>query len=282
VRDTGVKCPKDGGAIVERRGRFRPFYGCVNYPACDFSLNARPIPQACPKCGNPYLAAARGKGGSVLALRPRRLRVRRAAGPHPADERSVPRNDGEAGEEDGKAAGPQERKSLRGRVRARDQPGLARVDDARERGGVRGAPPVRDPAGDGHELDAFGDFAAKRCALQARMLRLTNARRISDRRSASYAAAFSRVVHPCQTRLITRSYATRSDFRLAGRRLAVFFSGFSVVSKDNFFHRRDAAGGFFEPAAGAVAREDRAALALAQQQGTGCRTWGTPAGSAAR
>ena len=67
VQDTGVLCPKDGGAIVERRGRFRPFYGCVNYPACDFSLNARPIPQACPKCGNPYLLLRERKGGSVLA-----------------------------------------------------------------------------------------------------------------------------------------------------------------------------------------------------------------------
>jgi DNA topoisomerase-1 len=67
VSDTGVKCPKDGGAIVERRGRFRPFYGCVNYPACDFALNVRPIPEACPKCGNPYLLLRERKGGAVLA-----------------------------------------------------------------------------------------------------------------------------------------------------------------------------------------------------------------------
>jgi DNA topoisomerase-1 len=67
VQDTAVLCPKDGGAIVERRGRFRPFYGCVNYPACDFSLNARPIPRACPKCGNPYLLLRERKGGAVLA-----------------------------------------------------------------------------------------------------------------------------------------------------------------------------------------------------------------------
>ena len=67
VLDTGVKCPKDGGAIVERRGRFRPFYGCVNYPACDFSLNVRPIPEACPSCGNPYLLLRDRKGGAVLA-----------------------------------------------------------------------------------------------------------------------------------------------------------------------------------------------------------------------
>jgi DNA topoisomerase-1 len=67
VLDTGVRCPKDGGAIVERRGRFKPFYGCVNYPACDFSLNARPIPEACPSCGNPYLLLRERKGGAVLA-----------------------------------------------------------------------------------------------------------------------------------------------------------------------------------------------------------------------
>jgi DNA topoisomerase-1 len=67
VQDTGVKCPKDGGAIVERRGRFRPFYGCVNYPACDFSLNARPIPRACPQCGNPYLLLRERKAGAIFA-----------------------------------------------------------------------------------------------------------------------------------------------------------------------------------------------------------------------
>jgi hypothetical protein len=66
VKDTGVRCPKDGGVIAERRGRFRPFYGCVNYPACDFTLSARPIPEACPKCGNPYLLLRERKGGNVL------------------------------------------------------------------------------------------------------------------------------------------------------------------------------------------------------------------------
>ena len=67
VRDTGVRCPKDGGVIAERRGRFRPFYGCVNYPACDFTLSARPIPEACPSCGNAYLLLRERKGGHVLA-----------------------------------------------------------------------------------------------------------------------------------------------------------------------------------------------------------------------
>ncbi len=67
VLDTGVRCPKDGGVIAERRGRFRPFYGCVNYPNCDFTLSVRPVPQACPQCGNSYLLLRERKGGSVLA-----------------------------------------------------------------------------------------------------------------------------------------------------------------------------------------------------------------------
>ena len=66
VKDTGVRCPKDGGVIAERRGRFRPFYGCVNYPACDFTLSARPIPEPCPRCGNPYLILRERKSGNVL------------------------------------------------------------------------------------------------------------------------------------------------------------------------------------------------------------------------
>jgi DNA topoisomerase-1 len=67
IKDTGVRCPKDGGIIAERRGRFRPFYGCVNYPNCDFSLSVRPIPEACPQCGNPYLLFRERKSGNVFA-----------------------------------------------------------------------------------------------------------------------------------------------------------------------------------------------------------------------
>jgi DNA topoisomerase-1 len=48
----GVTCPKDGGEIAERKTRKgRIFYGCVNYPACDFTSWKRPLPKPCPKCG---------------------------------------------------------------------------------------------------------------------------------------------------------------------------------------------------------------------------------------
>ncbi|MBQ5420411.1 MAG: topoisomerase DNA-binding C4 zinc finger domain-containing protein, partial [Selenomonas sp.] len=50
--DTGVKCPKCGGAIVERKShRGRKFYGCKNYPECDYTTWDQPQQEKCPKCG---------------------------------------------------------------------------------------------------------------------------------------------------------------------------------------------------------------------------------------
>lgn len=50
---TGVKCPKDGGEIAERRSKKRgkAFYGCENYPNCDFVVWDKPVKDACPDCG---------------------------------------------------------------------------------------------------------------------------------------------------------------------------------------------------------------------------------------
>ena len=56
MKTTGVPCPKDGGDIVERKSRRgKAFYGCANYPDCDFTLWKRPIAEACPDCGAPFL-----------------------------------------------------------------------------------------------------------------------------------------------------------------------------------------------------------------------------------
>jgi DNA topoisomerase-1 len=55
---TGIKCPKDGcgGDVVEKRSkRGRLFYGCTNYPKCDFVAWYKPVNQACPQCGNSYM-----------------------------------------------------------------------------------------------------------------------------------------------------------------------------------------------------------------------------------
>jgi DNA topoisomerase-1 len=49
-----AKCPKCGGDIVARKtkGRGKEFYGCTNYPECDFISHFKPINQSCPKCGH--------------------------------------------------------------------------------------------------------------------------------------------------------------------------------------------------------------------------------------
>ena len=66
VKDTGAKCPKDGGAIVERRSKKgRTFYGCANYPNCDFVSWDRVIAEPCPVCGS-YVTAKTRRGGVVL------------------------------------------------------------------------------------------------------------------------------------------------------------------------------------------------------------------------
>ncbi len=67
LRETGVHCPKDGGMIVERRSRKgRIFYGCVNYPKCDFVSWDRIVPQPCPVCGAYVVAKSRRGGGEAL------------------------------------------------------------------------------------------------------------------------------------------------------------------------------------------------------------------------
>ncbi|HXT69551.1 MAG TPA: type I DNA topoisomerase [Vicinamibacterales bacterium] len=56
LESTGVVCPKDGGDVVVRKSRRgKVFYGCANYPKCDFTLWNKPILEPCPKCKRPFL-----------------------------------------------------------------------------------------------------------------------------------------------------------------------------------------------------------------------------------
>jgi len=55
-KSAGIVCPKDGGDVVERKSRRgKVFYGCVNYPKCDFTLWNKPVLEPCPKCGWKFL-----------------------------------------------------------------------------------------------------------------------------------------------------------------------------------------------------------------------------------
>ena len=47
-----VPCPKDGGEIVQKRTKKGgTFFGCANYPACDWTAWGKPVGRDCPKCG---------------------------------------------------------------------------------------------------------------------------------------------------------------------------------------------------------------------------------------
>jgi len=68
LREMGVNCPKCDGAIVERKGkkgRGRVFYGCRNYPECDFVTWDKPLQKSCPRC-NSFLVEKKGRGGSQI------------------------------------------------------------------------------------------------------------------------------------------------------------------------------------------------------------------------
>ncbi|MFC2031777.1 type I DNA topoisomerase [Chloroflexota bacterium] len=50
---TGAHCPECGSELVEKISKKkRTFYGCSNYPNCQFATNSKPLPQPCPKCSS--------------------------------------------------------------------------------------------------------------------------------------------------------------------------------------------------------------------------------------
>ncbi|MBM3803024.1 MAG: type I DNA topoisomerase [Acidimicrobiia bacterium] len=54
----GIACPKATckGELVEKKSRRgKVFYGCDQYPACDFTAWYKPVNKPCPKCGAGYL-----------------------------------------------------------------------------------------------------------------------------------------------------------------------------------------------------------------------------------
>lgn len=56
VQENGAECPKCGGKVVVKKSKKgRVFYGCSNYPNCDFVSWDEPTQQKCPRCGKTLL-----------------------------------------------------------------------------------------------------------------------------------------------------------------------------------------------------------------------------------
>ena len=61
-------CPQCGKRLLEKTSRKnRKFYGCENYPECDFVSWDKPANEKCPKCGH-YMIEKRNNKGETLHL----------------------------------------------------------------------------------------------------------------------------------------------------------------------------------------------------------------------
>ena len=60
LQKVGVQCPECGSDLVERRTKKRRlFYGCANYPTCEWNSWTKPIATPCPRCGGLLVEAGR-------------------------------------------------------------------------------------------------------------------------------------------------------------------------------------------------------------------------------
>lgn len=62
VVNTGAKCPDCGGEIIEKKSKKgHTFYGCGNWPKCNFMSWDAPAGEDCPNCGKPLFKKKSGK-----------------------------------------------------------------------------------------------------------------------------------------------------------------------------------------------------------------------------
>lgn len=66
VEETSAKCPVCGGNVISRKSkRGFAFFGCSNYPDCNFMTWDKPTDAKCPQCGKSLF---KGKGGMLNCL----------------------------------------------------------------------------------------------------------------------------------------------------------------------------------------------------------------------
>ena len=70
INETGAECPKCGGrVIVKKTKKGRVFYGCKEYPNCDFVSWDEPSMEKCPQCGKTLLKK-KGKKPKLYCMTP--------------------------------------------------------------------------------------------------------------------------------------------------------------------------------------------------------------------
>ena len=70
-------CPKCGGKLLKKRSKKgKTFYGCSNYPECDFASPGIPTGEVCETCGGFMLKGTRGRTYCIHAECPTRVALR--------------------------------------------------------------------------------------------------------------------------------------------------------------------------------------------------------------
>src|SRR5690606_21103922 len=66
IEELDVPCPKCGSNIVVRKTkRGRKFYGCSQYPQCNFVSWDPPVKEPCPECGS-YMVEKTSRGKTTI------------------------------------------------------------------------------------------------------------------------------------------------------------------------------------------------------------------------
>ncbi|MBD3231594.1 type I DNA topoisomerase [Candidatus Dependentiae bacterium] len=61
-----MPCPQCGSKIVKRKSKMGSFWGCSNYPKCKFVIFGEVEEKPCPKCKSPYLLVKKSKDGKII------------------------------------------------------------------------------------------------------------------------------------------------------------------------------------------------------------------------
>lgn len=66
IQQTNALCPKCGGKVIQKKTKKGyAFYGCENWPSCDFATWDKPTDELCPQCGKSLF---KGRGGMLTCL----------------------------------------------------------------------------------------------------------------------------------------------------------------------------------------------------------------------
>lgn len=92
---TGIKCPLDGGELIERKTRKgKLFWSCSNYPKCKFATWYRPVPEKCPSCEASFMLEKKERDGRIIHFCYKKECNYKSEHREPSEEQALPEKKG--------------------------------------------------------------------------------------------------------------------------------------------------------------------------------------------